>query len=314
LLEGPQEPLLPFSHPTTTASGEKRAWVKLLELKTLWFNTGSLCNLSCENCYMESSPRNDSLVYLELSDVLPFLKEIEDPSYSVEALAFTGGEPFLNPQILAILSAALATGRSVLVLTNAVKAMDKHKAELLKLKNSHGAKLRIRVSMDHYTEELHEKERGKGSFRAALENIRWLQEQGFVVSVAGRSLLSESSQEALNGYQGLMSAWSIPIKLILGENFVVFPEMSLEKTVPEITTQCWGILGKRPQDQMCASERMIVKRKGEARAKVLPCTLLAYDKQFELGETLANAEKKVYLNHKYCAQFCVLGGASCSGV
>ena len=57
---------------------------------------------------------------------------------------------------------------------------------------------------------------------------------------------------------------------------------------------------------------MVVKRKGADRPAVLACTLLAYDEQFELGETLQEAERDVALNHPHCAKFCVLGGASCS--
>jgi hypothetical protein len=57
---------------------------------------------------------------------------------------------------------------------------------------------------------------------------------------------------------------------------------------------------------------MVVKRRGAARPAVLACTLLAYDTRFELGETLAEASREVTLNHPHCAQFCVLGGASCS--
>jgi hypothetical protein len=52
---------------------------------------------------------------------------------------------------------------------------------------------------------------------------------------------------------------------------------------------CWGILHKSPDSVMCASSRMVVKRKGAARPAVLACTLLAYDPQFELGATLAEA-------------------------
>ena len=57
---------------------------------------------------------------------------------------------------------------------------------------------------------------------------------------------------------------------------------------------------------------MIVKRKGDATPVVMPCTLLPYDRAFELGATLAGAAKTVALNHPHCAKFCVLGGASCS--
>jgi len=63
---------------------------------------------------------------------------------------------------------------------------------------------------------------------------------------------------------------------------------------------------------MCASSRMVVKRKGAERPTVLACTLLAYEPEFELGQTLGEAEVDVHLNHPHCAKFCVLGGASCS--
>ena len=82
--------------------------------------------------------------------------------------------------------------------------------------------------------------------------------------------------------------------------------------VPEITTECWDILGKSPQDVMCASSRMVVKRKGAKAPSVVACTLLPYEAEFDLGATLEDAERAVRLNHRHCAKFCVLGGASCS--
>ena len=63
---------------------------------------------------------------------------------------------------------------------------------------------------------------------------------------------------------------------------------------------------------MCATSRMVVKRKGADKPVVLACTLLAYEPQFELGQTLKEASRAVPLNHAHCAKFCVLGGASCS--
>jgi hypothetical protein len=93
---------------------------------------------------------------------------------------------------------------------------------------------------------------------------------------------------------------------------VLFPEMEGDADVPEITERCWGILGKRPEEVMCATSRMVVKRKGAARPVVVSCTLLPDDEGFEMGATLAAAARPVKLNHRHCARFCVLGGASCS--
>ena len=45
-----------FRDPDITARGERRASVALGALDTLWFNTGTLCNVTCRNCYIESSP------------------------------------------------------------------------------------------------------------------------------------------------------------------------------------------------------------------------------------------------------------------
>jgi hypothetical protein len=88
--------------------------------------------------------------------------------------------------------------------------------------------------------------------------------------------------------------------------------MDARVDVPEITNRCWDILGKSPSDVMCSHSRMVVKRKGSDRPTVVACTLIPYEKGFELGTTLKDGGGGVALNHPHCARFCVLGGASCS--
>ena len=99
-----------FEHPAVTAKGERRAAVALRRLETLWFNTGTLCNITCRNCYIESSPKNDALAYLTLADVEAYLDEISRDRLSVSLIGFTGGEPFMNREIIPILDAALTAG------------------------------------------------------------------------------------------------------------------------------------------------------------------------------------------------------------
>ena len=110
-------PTAKFSHPDVTAKGETRASVGWTGLKTLWLNTGTLCNIECTNCYILSSPRNDRLVYLRLADVTPFLDEIGG---QIE-IGITGGEPFMCPDILPIMEEILRRGHSLLLLTNAMR-------------------------------------------------------------------------------------------------------------------------------------------------------------------------------------------------
>src|ERR1700692_4270156 len=90
-----------FRHPDITAKGETRARVALRSLDTLWFNTGTLCNLTCANCYIESSPRNDRLAWLGLDDVRDYLDEIARENLPTRLIGFTGGEPFMNRDIIA---------------------------------------------------------------------------------------------------------------------------------------------------------------------------------------------------------------------
>lgn len=303
---------LKFRDPDVTADGSRRAAVGLTQLKTLWFLTGSLCNLTCEHCYVESSPRNDRLAYLNLSDVTAYLDEIARDGLPTEEIGFTGGEPFMNPEIVPILESCLARGFRVLVLTNAMTPLKNRRAAMLELNEKYGAQLVIRVSLDHYSATLHEMERGKATWARTIDGVAWLARNGFELHVAGRTCWQESEDQLRRGYEKLFAAHAIDIDARDPARLVLFPEMDEVIDVPEITTACWDILGVSPDSIMCATSRMVVKRKGADRAAVVPCTLLPYDTQFEMGHTLREAAAEVKLNHPHCSSFCVLGGGSCS--
>jgi len=301
-----------FHDPRTTARGEPRATVALRQLETLWFNTGTLCNITCANCYIESSPRNDRLAYLTLDDVRPYLEEIARERLGTREIGFTGGEPFMNPHLFAMLEECLSRGFRTIVLTNAMKPMWRHKAKLEDLRGRHGDNLVIRVSLDHFTAERHEDERGPGTFAPTRDGLVWLARQKFNIAVAGRTMWGEDEAAERAGYARLFAEHAIPVDAHDPAALVLFPEMDADVDVPELTEGCWGILGKSPDQVMCASSRMVVRRKGAERPAVLSCTLLPYDPAFEMGATLAEAAGAVPLNHPHCAKFCVLGGASCS--
>lgn len=302
-----------FRDPAVTATGEPRAQVALSALDTLWLNTGTLCNLACKTCYIESSPRNDALIYLTAAEATRFFDEIATSGTHVREIGFTGGEPFLNPELPAMLSDALERGHEALVLTNAMTPMRHRRAELLALRARHGRRLTVRVSLDHHTRAGHEGERGPRSWEPALAGLEWLSDEGLSIAVAGRHLGAEPDEAARAGYAALFAQRGIAIDAADPARLVLFPEMDEAADVPEITTACWGLLGVQPTSVMCSTSRMVVHRKGEPRARVVACTLLPYAAGFDLGETLADAARPVALNHPHCARFCVLGGASCSG-
>ena len=305
--------LVKFSNPLITRDGDQRAFVEFNGFKTLWFNTGTLCNIACSNCYIESSPKNDRLVYLSLADVVEFLDELEKLSGKTCEIGFTGGEPFLNPDFLKMLEECQRRDLSIMVLTNAMKPLQNKIDGLLKLKKVFGTKkIVFRVSIDHYNKDLHEVERGVGTWDPMIKGLKWLRDNRYTINIAGRSLSQESDNECREGYKTLFDELGLRLDAYNPSELVIFPEMDITVDVPEITTNCWEILSVRPETQMCASSRMVVKRKGQKRPIVVSCTLLPYEREFELGKTLSEASKKIYLNHQHCSKFCVLGGASCS--
>ena len=303
-----------FSDPMVTAKGEERAEVRLSKPDTLWFNTGTLCNIECLNCYIESSPTNDRLVYLSAAEVETYLNELDARDWQAREIGFTGGEPFMNPDIIEMIRLSLKRGYEVLVLTNAMRPMMRKsvRAGLEKVQAEFGQQLTLRISLDHWSEEHHDKERGQGAFQKTLQGMRWLRDTGITMTVAGRTMWDEDEQLSRDGYAQLFAAEKFRIDAFDPGSTVLFPEMDETIDVPEITTECWEILNKSPNDVMCASSRMVVKRRGAEAPSVVACTLLPYDLGFDLGNSLEEAEKPVRLNHPHCAKFCVLGGASCS--
>lgn len=323
-LVGAGTPVLKFQDPDWTATGERRAHVQLDRLETLWINTGTLCNITCANCYIESGPTNDRLTYISAAEVSAYLDEIAAQALGTSTIAFTGGEPFMNPDILAMTADALDRGHDVLVLTNAMQPMQRPRIKkgLAALVSRHGDKLTLRVSLDHHTRALHEAERGPKTWRSALAGVDWLVSIGARVAIAGRSCWNESEAEARSGYGRLLAERRWPVAPDDGKSLVLLPEMDGDHSVPEITTRCWSILSKSPGDMMCATSRMIVKRRGAPTPTVVPCTLIPYQSEFDMGATLGDAGRAnggmfaagaVKLCHPHCAKFCVLGGGSCSG-
>ncbi len=244
-------------------------------------------------------------------EVDAYLDEAE--ALGTREIGFTGGEPFMNRDMIGMMRSALRRGFEVLVLTNAMRPMRRFEEELMAIRLEHGARLTMRVSIDHHSQAVHEAERGSGTWDKAIAGLRWLSDRGFRLAVAGRRVAGESEPAARAGYQRLFARLGINADAASTTALVLFPEMDATADVAEITESCWSILGLSPDAPMCSSSRMVIKRKGAPQPTVAACTLIPYDDQFVMGESLAHSATRVRLNHPHCARFCVLGGASCSG-
>ena len=77
-----------------------------------------------------------------------------------------------------------------------------------------------------------------------------------------------------------------------------------------VTTNCFAILGKPAESLMCHFSRCIQKIEGALR--YYPCTVIYDDARFELGRTLEESFRRVYVAHKNCYDYCLKGrGATC---
>jgi len=275
---------------------------RLEKLETLWVNTGSLCNIACQNCFMESSPANDSLSYMRLEAVRELLRVAPE---SVTGIGLTGGEPFMNPDIIGILEVSLDAEKSVLVLTNAMRPLGRHVAALRNLIARYPEKISFRVSVDHYEPSRHDALRGAGGFGATLAGLKVLAAAGANISVAARTPWGETEAMMRGGFAKLFAAQGIALDARDPALLILFPEMDALSADQPVTAGALAALAPG-KAVMCASSRMAVLRRGATTVEITPCTLLP-------GRALAKLDDPVTLDHPHCGRFCVYGGASCAG-
>ena len=157
---------------------KKPGFVDFTHLDDLWFMVGSRCNLSCSHCYVSSSPTNDTLEQISISDIEPFL--LEAKGFGVKDIYFTGGEPFINKDILAMIGKSLEIA-NVTILTNATFPISRFVDELKQLNENSSHDLKFRVSLDHYDQAKHDAIRGEGNFVRTVVNVVRLFEVGFII-------------------------------------------------------------------------------------------------------------------------------------
>ena len=150
--------------------------VQLTSLDTLWFQVGgTLCNLACTHCFVSCSPTNHTHEMMSLVEIAPYLEE--GASLGAKEYYFTGGEPFLNPEMERILEKTLAFGPAT-VLTNGLLLDRQRCARLAGLARSSPYSLDFRVSMDGYNSATNDPIRGEGTFARILIGIANLVAEG----------------------------------------------------------------------------------------------------------------------------------------
>ncbi len=150
--------------------------VELGSLDTLWFQvSGTLCNLACGHCFISCSPTNRTHEHMALAQVEEYLGEAAE--LGVKEYYFTGGEPFLNPEMEAILEATLRVGPAT-VLTNGLLLSRARCRRLAALAAGSDYSLDLRISLDGYDAESNDPIRGEGTFDRVLEAVANVAEVG----------------------------------------------------------------------------------------------------------------------------------------
>jgi len=150
----------------------------LLHLDTLWIQVaGTVCNLRCTHCFVSCGPGDERHALLARAEVRE--RVAEALTLGVKEFYFTGGEPFVHPEMVEILADTLEHGPAT-VLTNGTLWTPRRIAALARLTREARYTLEVRVSLDGAEAAVHDLFRGAGSFARTLAGLGALADAGLL--------------------------------------------------------------------------------------------------------------------------------------
>jgi sulfatase maturation enzyme AslB (radical SAM superfamily) len=280
--------------------------VRLAHLDELWFQvTGTLCNLTCRHCFISCSPHNRSVGLLSLETVERILNE--SVALGVKEYYFTGGEPFLHPDMVAILERTLQFGPAT-VLTNGTVLRDDWLDRLARAERDSIYSLEVRVSIDGATAETNDPVRGEGTFERAMHGVEKLLAHGFLplITVA-RTSDEQDDAELFAGFVTMLKqhGYARPrVKVLPTLRLGAEVQRQRGYTGDEFVTPEM-MEGFDPGLLLCSHARLVSDR------GVHVCPILLEAPDSVLGTGLADASKPFALRHHACST-CYQHGAICA--
>jgi molybdenum cofactor biosynthesis enzyme MoaA len=280
--------------------------ISLAHLDDLWFQVaGTLCNLECTHCFISCSPHNHRFGFLGLDAVRLALEQ--SVPLGVKEYYFTGGEPFLNRDMPAILKLTLQYGPAT-VLTNGTVLKDEWLRELRAAEDASNYSLEFRVSMDGFTPSANDAVRGAGTFERILHGVRMLLAHGFLPILTVTHTHEEQNDSDLFG--GFVE--------LLKRNGYTRPRIKILPTL-RIGAEAIRQRGYREEERvtsemmegydagllLCNHSRVVTDR------GVFVCPILLESPDARLGSTLAEAQQPFALRHRACFT-CYQYGALCA--
>ncbi|MCB9678377.1 MAG: radical SAM protein [Alphaproteobacteria bacterium] len=273
-------------------------------LDTLWLQvTGTVCNIACRHCFISCGPKVRKHDYMTVEQCQAALDSAK--SEGLRAIWFTGGEPFLHPDILELMDAALEVG-PLGVLTNGMLIDDALAAAIGERFRNAPYNLEIRVSLDGCTAEQNDRIRGKGVFDAACAGLRRLAENG-VPALVAVSLVDDDAMDQARlvevltglGLERPRIKW-IPAFRIGREERRGRGYEAWEMLTPEDVAH-----PETPHRLQCGTSRTVTSN------GVWPCPILINEPDFRLADSLDAALGPHRVDHKACYT-CYVEGFSCS--
>jgi sulfatase maturation enzyme AslB (radical SAM superfamily) len=280
--------------------------VPLAHLDHLWFQVGgTLCNLECRHCFISCSPHNHTLGFLGFDTVRRSLEE--SVPQGVKEYYFTGGEPFLNPEMTAILELTLRYGPAT-VLTNGTLLKDEWLARLRTAEARSRYSLEFRVSIDGYTEAANDAVRGDGCFARALAGVARLVAHGFLPIITVTRVSDHATEaDLVPGFVKLLQArgYARPRIKIL-PTLRIGAEADRRRAYHDDEHVTPAMMDGFDVGQLLCSHSRIVTDKG-----AYVCPILVEAPAARLGATIADALGPAHLQFHAC-HTCYMYGAICS--
>ncbi len=284
----------------------KHPEIYLDALDNLWFQvSGTLCNIVCEHCFISCSPTNHNFEFMTYDQVNSYLQE--SIKMGVKEYYFTGGEPFMNKDIIKILRKTLEYGPAT-VLTNGMLIKEHHAKSLKEISDNSIYSLELRVSIDGYTEKMNDYIRGKGVFKKAMAGVKLLVDSGFLpIITITKTWEDKDDDRVLNGFMSTLKSYSYQrprIKIL--PSIKIGKEAVRTKGYDEyefVTNEM--MVDYEISNLICANSR-VATSKG-----VYVCPILIDSPDAKLGGSLEESMKPYELKHQACYT-CYLYGAICS--
>jgi MoaA/NifB/PqqE/SkfB family radical SAM enzyme len=277
----------------------------LATLDTLWFQVGgTLCNLACSHCFVSCSPTNHTHDLMSLAEILPYLEE--GARLGVKEYYFTGGEPFLNPEMEAILKQTLRYGPAT-VLTNGLLLAPDRCQRLAALGEGSEYSLDFRVSLDGYDAVSNDPIRGPGTFRRILRGISNLVAAGLNPVITVTEVHSENgSASGKQRFFALLSDLGVSQpRLKILPLFQIGAEVERGGAYESWQRLRSGEVDESGLDHLqCTSCRMVTDQ------GVWVCPILVNEPGGRMGDRLADTLDAFPLNHPACWT-CHIYGVSC---